>query len=209
MMRWRPALVSPVPTSHPVVTLAELPALMAELARRIRATGFRPDILVYVEEGARLPAEALCRELGLKAVPVVARRRGHGLKKRLAPLVMLLPRALTNALRRVEERSRVHAQGRRDVSWPNDHEWKGRSILLVDDAADTGGTLQAVKAELVRRGADATSLRTAVLTATTPAGRRQSDFYVLERNCVLPWSPDSKERKKTLELMGAVKLPRP
>jgi hypoxanthine phosphoribosyltransferase len=162
-----------------------------------------------VEEGARLPAEALCRELGLKAVPVVARRRGHNLKKRLAPLVMLLPRAVTNALRRIEERSRVHAQGDRKLAWPHACDWTRRRVLLLDDAADTGGTLGAVKAELVRRGVEATRLRTAVLTATTPSGRSQTDFYVLERNCVLPWSPDSRERKQALALMDAVKLPRP
>lgn len=208
-MRWRPALVSPIPTSHPVVTLAELPALMAELAQRIRATDFRPDILVYVEEGARLPAEALCRELALKAVPVVARRRGHGLKKRLAPLVMLLPRAVTNALRRIEERSRIHAQGDRELAWPHECDWTGRRILLLDDAADTGGTLRAVKADLLRRGVEVTRLRTAVLTATTPAGRSQADFYVLERNCVLPWSPDSNERKRAQALMAAMKLAGP
>ena len=208
-MRWRPPVAPDSSTSHPVVTLAELPALVAELARRIRAAGFRPDILVYVEEGARLPAAALCRELGLNAVPVIARRRGHGLKKVMAPLIALMPRALTNFLRRTEERSRVHAQGGRTAIWPHDFAGPVGNILLLDDAADTGSTLAAVKTALVHRGMEAARIRTAVLCATTEAGRAQADFYVLERNCVLPWSPDSAERKTALALMAETLPPRP
>ncbi len=208
-MRWRPPVVPDSSTSHPVVTLAELPALVAELARRIRVAGFRPDILLYVEEGARLPAVALCRELGLKAVPVIARRRGHGLKKIMAPLIAIMPRTLTNLLRRAEERSRVHAQGGRTVIWPHDFAGPTGNILLLDDAADTGGTLAAVKTTLVHRGIEAACIRTAVLCATTEAGRAQADFYVLERNCVLPWSPDSAECKAALTLMAGTRPPMP
>jgi hypoxanthine phosphoribosyltransferase len=208
-MRWRPPVVPDTSTSHPVVTLAELPALVAELARRIREAGFRPDIVVYVEEGARLPAEALCRELGLKAVPVVARRRGHGLKKLAAPLIAILPRSVTNWLRQAEENSRIHARGDRAVHWPHPQKWTGRNILLIDDAADTGATLQAVKAALGRLGAGPDRIRSAVLCATTETGRAQADFHVLDRNCVLPWSPDSPERSQALARMNGAELPAP
>ncbi len=178
----------------PVVTLAELPSLVAALAARIRDQGFRPDLIVYIDRGARLPAWELCREFGVGAVPVRARRRGHRLKRLLAPLADVLPRSLLNTLRRAEERTGIHRGGSRRVKLLRECDLSHRSILLLDDAADTGATMAAVKNELLHRGADPARLRCAVLVATTPEGKAQVDFFVLSRNSVLPWSTDSDER---------------
>lgn len=196
-------------TATPIVTLAELPSLMARLAEQIRASGFVPDVVVCVESGARLPAALLCGELGVGAVSVRARRMGHALKALAAPLVGLLPRSWSNALRRFEERSGVHARGDRRVEFLSDHDFRGQAVLVVDDAADTGGTLAAVKRALIGRGTDPGSLRCAVLTATTPPGRAQADYHVLELNSVLPWSADSAERREALARMKEIKLPAP
>ncbi len=185
-----------------MVRLAELPALFTELARRVRAADFKPDVLVYIETGARVPATALCRELGLKAVPVVARRPGQRLKALVTPLVAWLPRRLTAALRRAEESTGVHANSGRQVTFPVTVTWAGRNILIVDDASDTGATLRVVKSELVARGADPARIRCAVLAATLPGGRAEADFYVLDRNHVLPWSSDSDERRAVRPLLA-------
>lgn len=193
----------------PIVTLAELPELTGRLAEKIRRAGFAPDVIVYVESGARLPAVRLCGELGLGAVPVQARRLGHGVKRWLAPLARWLPRGVMNAMRRCEERSGVHARTGRSVEFPVDYDFRGKAVLLLDDAADTGGTLIAVKQALIGRGADAGRLRCAVLAATTTAGRAQVDFHVLELNSVLPWSTDSVERRAAQALMAGEKPPSP
>lgn len=189
--------------------MAELPAFMGRLADKIRRSGFAPDVIVYVESGARLPAAHLCGELRLGAVPVRAGRPGRGIKRLLAPLARALPRGLTNALRRVEESSGVHARTGRRVEFPVAYDFRGRTVLVVDDAADTGGTLAAVKGALLGRGVESGRLRCAVLAATTPPGRAQADFYVLELNSVLPWSTDSAERRTALALMAEAKLPAP
>jgi hypoxanthine phosphoribosyltransferase len=199
----------PVSSSTPVVSLTELSELIQRLSEKVRAAGFQPDVLVYIETGARLPAWELCRELGVGAIPVVARRRGHALKRWMAPLARLLPRSIMDAMRRAEERSGVHARTGRRVVFPVAYDFRNKAILLVDDAADTGGTLVAVRQELVQRGADVARLRTAVLAATTPAGRARVDFYMLDRNSVLPWSSDSCDRKEAQALMAKVNLPSP
>lgn len=191
------------------MTLTELPALAAELAARVRAAGFRPDLLVYIESGARLPAWELGRALGIRAVAVEARRPGHRLKRLLAPLTGILPRSLTDALRRMEERSGVHRRTGRRVALPQGADFRGKAILLLDDAADTGITLAAVKQALISRGADSARLRTAVLAATTPAALAQVDFHLLTRNSVLPWSPESRERSTARALMRQRRPPAP
>lgn len=194
---------------NPVVSLAEIPALVSKLAALVRASGYSPDLIVYVESGARLPAAQLCSEFKIGGVAVRARRPGHGLKRRLAPLARYLPRAITNALRRLEERSGVHGRTTRVVEFLMEVDFLGRAILVVDDAADTGGTLRAVKAALLSRGADPARLRSAVLAATTPRGRAESDFYVTERNSVLPWSSDSAELPVAEALMAQCKITGP
>lgn len=196
-------------SSTPIVTLAELPALVRGLADKIRRAGFAPDVIVYVESGARLPAVRLCGELRLGGVPVKARRLGHGIKRLLAPLARWLPRGVMNAMRRCEEGSGVHARTGRRVEFPVEYDFRGKAVLVLDDAADTGGTLVAVKQALIGRGADAGRLRCAVLAATTPPGRAQVDFYVLELNSVLPWSTDSAERRAAQALMAGAKPPSP
>jgi hypoxanthine phosphoribosyltransferase len=209
MMGWPPGLASSSTSSVPVITLAQLPALVAELARRIRAAGFQPELLVYIETGARLPAAWLAREFPVGAVPVVARRRGHGLKKLLAPLAPLVPRAVLDSFRRAEAGSGVHRRGGRSVTFARACDFRDRNILLVDDAADTGGTLRAVKAALVGRGADPARVRCAVLAATTDTGRAEADFFVSGQNSVLPWSTDSLERVAAQALMARTHLPGP
>ena len=187
----------------PEILLADLPRLGRELATAVSASGFRPDLIVYVETGARLVAAALSRELSVPAAGVCASRPGGGLKVLLAPLAARLPKGVRDRLRRWEERSRVHGATRRKIEWPPHVSVSGRRVLLVDDAADTGNTIAAVRAELVALGAEASASRTAVLAATTAAGRREVDFFLFDCNCRMPWSADSRERRAALVVMRA------
>jgi hypoxanthine phosphoribosyltransferase len=190
------SLTSLTPSSPhvPIVTLAELPGLARQLALSVRAEGFDPQLIVYIESGARLLAWELCQEFGIKAVPVSASRGGQRLKKWAAPLLASLPRWLKNRLRRIEESSGLHRATPRTVHFsPPGGAWMNQRVLLVDDATDTGRTLSAVSAVLLEAGVAPAQLRTAVLAATTSDGRRAAHFYVLDQNCCLPWSPDSDE----------------
>jgi Predicted phosphoribosyltransferases len=177
----------------PVVTLGELGGLAGELAARVRASGFRADVLVYVETGARLVAHEVGRELGVEVVPMWVRRGGSGLKARVAPWVARLPVWVRDGLRRLEERSGVHRHTSRAAALAEGVVLAGKRVLLLDDAADTGRTI-AVARELVKTKGGAAEVKVAVLAATTPAGRAEVDFFVLEKNSRMPWSSDSDER---------------
>lgn len=193
----------------PELVLADLPACAARLAERIRATGFEPELIVYVERGARLLAWELCRLLGVPALPVVARRRGVLVKRLLAPIATRLPRRVRDAARRAEERGRWHATGGRQVTWPVPADLSGLRLLLLDDASDTGRTVSAVRAAVEASGGVSENLRVAVLAATTPEALRAVDIYLFDRNCRMPWSSDSRERRLARRLMGERVPPRP
>jgi hypoxanthine phosphoribosyltransferase len=177
-----------------VVRLADLPRLADELAARVRAAGFEPDLIIYIETGARLLAGELAPRFGVPVRPVWVRRGGHGLKARLAPLVARLPVGMRDWLRRVEERSGIHRLTPRTTTLPGDLHLEHRRVLLVDDAADTGRTIAAARALVLARGAASADVRTAVLAATTPRARAAVDYFVVDRNCRMPWSADSDER---------------
>lgn len=177
-----------------VVRLAELPALADALAKRVRAAGFVPDTIVYVEKGARLLAHELAARLGVPVRAAWVRRGGHGLKQKLAPLALRLPVGVRDCLRRMEELSGVHRLTRRAAAMPGGDELRGRRVLIVDDAADTGRTIVAARAMVLARGVGPADVRTAVLAATTRRAQAHVDFFLLDRNCRMPWSADSDER---------------
>ena len=178
----------------PVVRLAELPALAEKLAACARAGEFAPDVIVYVETGARLLAHALGERMAVPVVPVWVQRGGHGLKQKLAPLAARLPVALRDALRRAEEISGVHRLTRRKTAMRAKESLVGKRVLLVDDASDTGRTLAAARGLVLASGVAAADVRSAVLAATTPRGQAVVDFFLFDRNCRMPWSADSDER---------------
>lgn len=182
-------------SSHEI-RLAELPALAASMRERIRSSRFEPEIIVYVETGARLFAHELAGLMGVPKAPIWVKRGGHGLKKWLAPVAVRLPVAVRDGLRWLEERSGVQRFTRRTAVIPGSLQLAGRRILLVDDAADTGRTLIAARKLLHEGGVASENLRSAVIAATMPEARAVADFYLLDRNHRMPWSADSTERSE-------------
>lgn len=188
----------------PVVRLAQLPALARQLVERVQAGGFDPELIVYVETGARLLAHELATVLTRPLAPIWVRRGGHGLKAKLSPLLARLPVGVRDWLRGMEERSGVHHHTRRRAELPAGIRLGGRRVLLLDDAADTGRTLAVAREMVIARGAAPAEVRTAVLAATTPQAQAAVDFFVLDRNCRMPWSADSDERMEAATRAAAL-----
>lgn len=176
--------------------LAELPRVATELAALVKNSGYQPEVIVYVETGARLLAYELAGLWGIPPVPVWVRRGGHGLKRILSPVARRLPVAVRDAMRRLEERTGVQRLTVRSAALPNPARVAGRRVLLVDDAADTGRTIKAARGLLMRAGVRETDIRTAVIAATMAGGRAAVDFYLLDRNHRMPWSADSAEHEE-------------
>jgi hypoxanthine phosphoribosyltransferase len=89
------------------------------LASMVHADGYEPDIVLAVARGGLLPAGAISYLLGVKNVFTMNVEFYTGVNQRLAMPVMLPP--VLNAV-----------------------EIKGARVLVVDDIADTGRTLELV-----------------------------------------------------------------
>jgi len=155
-------------------------ALAVELARALGRGG--DPLLVVIAEGARRFAAALAAQLGALGVradeTVVHARRSAGLE-----------------LRRVE-------LGQLDPA-----QFAGRDVVVVDDIADEGRTLEAVCAR-VRAGAPR-SLRTAVLVSKLSrrrvALRLDHVGFEVARGWVVGFGMDLDGELRELDWIGVVK----
>ena len=131
------------------MTLSEAEALSVALAEAVLAAGIRPDKVIGVANGALMPATLVAEKLQLPVEMVRIRRKGSGLKRRLSKLPFLrdavtalyrLPlshqvlRFVMNRFNRLEESTQEAP-----VSQP-----QGGTVLVVDDAIETGQTLQRI-----------------------------------------------------------------
>lgn len=107
--------------------------LVRSLAERIRAAGFRPDVVVAIARGGFVPARLLCDRLGVMA---------------LASL-------------RIEHYRGQRRAKRARVTQPLNVSLRGKRVLVVDDLSDTGDTFIVAVAYLA--GLGAREVRTAAL----------------------------------------------
>ena len=104
-----------------------------DLARAIVADGFVPDVVVAIARGGLLPAGAIANGLGIKNCGAINVEFYTGIGT-----VLDAPEVLPPEL---------------DMTYLD-----GRRVLLVDDVADSGRTLDLAVRLLVERGADVRSV---------------------------------------------------
>lgn len=118
-----------------IITWDKAYSLSKNLARKIKHSGFKPDLVIGIARGGLVPALIVCDFL---------------LEKNLASL-------------KAEHWGVAFASGKAKVKYPLPAEADiiGKRILIVDDVADTGETFFAIMRYLKEKKAD--DIRTAVL----------------------------------------------
>jgi hypoxanthine phosphoribosyltransferase len=104
---------------HEALTWLDFGAAADDLARTVVADGFAPQVVLGVARGGLFLAGALSYALGVKNVHVVNIEYYTGIDERLEQPVVLAPA-------------------------PSGDDLAGLRVLIVDDVADTGATLQVV-----------------------------------------------------------------
>ncbi len=122
-----------------MVTWDEAYSLTKNLARKIKVSGFKPDLVIGIARGGLVPARIVCDFL---------------LQKDLASM-------------KVEHWGIASTLGRAKIKYPlpAEADIRGKSILIVDDVADTGDTFFAIMDYLKEKKAD--EIRTAVVQYKT------------------------------------------
>lgn len=168
----------------------------------------KPQMIVGIPTGGMHVAEAMSDAASwLPIFPLTCRRpstrhkRAHGLKT----FVRSLPRPLLDQLRIIE-----HAVLTRQPKAPSQASFQidevelemlrdavtaagpRPSILVVDDAVDTGTTLSVVLDAVRRYAPPAATIRSAAITVTTEHPLISPDYALYSRQlCRFPWSLDA------------------
>ncbi|MGR9114159.1 MAG: phosphoribosyltransferase [Gammaproteobacteria bacterium] len=145
-----------------LITWEEVYSLCRRLARQLRQTSFRIDVIVAIGRGGYIPGRILSDMLGL--------------------------RDLTSF--KIEHYRGTHKQHEAFVKYPLSTDLNGLNILLVDDVCDSGDTF-AVGVEHIRQCGSANEVRTAALHFKT-VSNFIPDFYVESvsewRWLIYPWA---------------------
>lgn len=185
------------------------PALLAEacsqLSCRVKAGGYTPSLLIGIQHGGAEVARRMRNDFPEAAYCEVrlsrpgTRQKSQGLAHRL---LQHLPLWMCNTLRIVESRVNEWRSKGKDpvrigtIRLPQDiasnlSNPSNPSILLIDDAIDTGATIQQARLQLLKQFPDIT-IRVAVITVTIPHPICDADFCLYHNRtlCRFPWSND-------------------
>ena len=152
---------TPLVIDREILQWTDFAAASRELATRVRASGFHPDVVIAIARGGLLLAGAVSYALGTKNCGSINVEFYTGIDERLPEPVLSAPMLDAPAL-------------------------AGKRVLLVDDVSDSGHTLALVLRLL---GETAREVRTATLY-TKPRTVHVPDFTWRETDkwIVFPWS---------------------
>ena len=170
------------------------------LADKIRKAGYQPDLILGVQTGGAVIAEKVFSILGSKnsrlsfCHPI--RKSTSKKKSFLKDHLKKLPRFVLDFLRIIEYKFLFNRNERRNfasIELPSDlSDYK--SILIVDDAVDSGATLKALT-EKINAEYPEMQIKTAALTVTGADSAYMPDFYIYNDKTLLrfPWSADMRQ----------------
>lgn len=150
----------PIPCE--LVTWNRFHALARRLARQVRDSGYRPDIIVAIGRGGYMPARILSDFLGLMDLATFKIEHYAGPRISKTPV----------------------------IRYPLTADVSGKRVLLVDDVSDSGDTFN-VAIDHVRSRGEPVELRTAVLHHKT-VSRYRPDYFATRvvkwRWIIYPWA---------------------
>lgn len=189
------------------VDLVDLKQYSLRLFREIERSGYEPQHVLYIERAGLFIAHEIANHFECTISGIYANRSGTTLKSKVKIILRYLPKNVTDILRNMEERSGIHgAMKERRVYVERNHPPKGKNILIVDDAVDTGNSLMAVINFLVSKGYNEQQIKTAVLTTTRNTSQYRADMSLYDHmSFAFPWSYTSKEYNQAWELYKALK----
>lgn len=191
----------------PVITLTPslLQAASLQLARHVVDAGVHPDVVISILNGgaqvSRIMLEALPQGFDYAEVCISRPSTQHKRQSVAHRLLKHLPLAVCDLLRIIESRvtewrgtkSKLQRDGNIELSAEVEARLQAQpcQVLIVDDAIDSGATIQKVREQLLARYPQL-EVKVAAITVTTPHPLCDADFSLYHNRtlCRFPWSND-------------------
>jgi hypoxanthine phosphoribosyltransferase len=107
------------------LTWDDVQGLTEEVARKIRASGFSPDVIVAVSRGGFDPARILCDQLDVRRLACVQVESYDGMSRTKEPVVVI----------------------------PINTDLREKRVIVVDDVSDSGASLLKARDHALSKGA--------------------------------------------------------
>ena len=182
------------------VRLGDLPNLADKLAEQIKCSVPSIDHILYIESAGRLLGHLLQFRLGGNISGIRVERPTNMFKEMFVPLIPYIPERWRSELRKAELKGHQN-WSKRNIKLVEDLPQKDKHLLIVDDALDTGYTMRAVLDLLYANGFKRNLISIAVINTTLQTSVVKPDFLCFNTRIIcFPWSRDSKERGRYLQI---------
>lgn len=135
-----------------LVTWDDIVSWSRSLAKKVRDSGYRPDVVVAVARGGFIPARLVCDFLMIDN------------------LISLQSQHWTEAAK---------AEDKAVIKYPYTIDLRGKKVLLVDDIVDTGESLYLAR-EFILENWKADEVRIAVLQWISPVAKFKPEYFHIE-----------------------------
>lgn len=163
-----------------------------DLRNKVEQSGYIPDVIVAIPRAGKWMTDAAWSDCDVSSVSLIRKPKGN-LKRHIGMFIKHLPLALRDRLRIWEAKRLVKRNTHMCttiIELPAlNHNIK--RILLVDDAVDSGATLNAITKEFNRHYPEI-EIRSAVITITSQDPMLVPDYYLFNNLTLIrsPWSID-------------------
>lgn len=163
-----------------------------DLRNKVEQSGYTPDVIVAIPRAGKWMTDAAWSDCDVSSVSLIRKPKGN-LKRHIGLFIKYLPLALRDRLRIWEAKRLVKRNTHMHTTTIElpvlNHNIK--RILLVDDAVDSGATLNAITDEFNCRYPEI-EVRSAVITITSQDPILVPDYYLFNNLTLIrsPWSID-------------------
>ena len=137
------------------------------LAKKIKASRFKPDLILAIEKSGVPVAEVISRELGIKVESIII-NRSISKKKREGRT----PKALAEVIKLFQQPKVIKSES---------SSLKGQRVLIVDNSISSGKTIELARKTLMNRGVNAGSIQVASLYYLKGKKKISPQFYLTHR----------------------------